>query len=217
MFLGVNVWGRGFALVARGVVARGLAEYGHAEDLLTEALAEGEKVAHPLLVGMAGTVRGFVALDRGDFEAAELDARSVLTMVSPYGVLDPARIGPRALLGAARLAAGDPSMAVRMLAPVAADPYAPSMLYSRRQAVSVYSQALLALGRNEEALTAAELAQTILAVDIRSQVRSALALSRALAANGRAQEADEARALASMLAHSTQQVSERQALLPSSA
>ena len=37
--------------------------------------------AHPLLIGMAGTVRGFVALDRGDSEAAELDARSVLTMV----------------------------------------------------------------------------------------------------------------------------------------
>ncbi|GIH08989.1 hypothetical protein Rhe02_70560 [Rhizocola hellebori] len=212
-----DVWGRGFALVARGAVARGLAEYGHAEDLLTEALTEGEKVAHPLLVGMAGTVRGFVALDRGDFEAAELDARSVLTMVSPYGVLDPARIGPRALLGAARLAAGDPSMAVRMLAPVAADPYAPSMLYSRRQAVAVYSQALLALGRHEEALAAAELAQTIPAVDIRSRVRSALALAKALAAVDRVEEADEARALASTLAHSTQQVSERQALLPSSA
>ncbi len=212
-----DVWGRGFALVARGVVARGLGEYGHAEDLLTEALTEGEKVAHPLLVGMAGTVRGFVALDRGDFEAAELDARSVLTMVSPYGVLDPARIGPRALLGAARLAAGDPSMAVRMLAPVAADPYAPSMLYSRRQAVAVYSQALLALGRLEEALAAAELAQTIPAVDIRSRVRSALALAKVLAANGRQEEAAQATALASTLAHSTQQVSERQALLPSSA
>jgi hypothetical protein len=104
-----------------------------------------------------------------------------------------------------------------MLAPVAADPYAPSMLYSRRQAVAVYSQALLALGRDEEALAAAELAQTIHAVDIRSLVRSASALAKALAANGRPLEAEQARALASTLAHSTQQVSERQPLLPSSA
>jgi len=210
-------WGCGFALVSRGVVARGLAEYGHAEDLLTEALAEGEKVAHPLLVGMAGTVRGFVALDRGDPEAAELDARSVLTMVSPYGVLDPARIGPRSLLAAARLASGDAPMAVRLLAPVAADPFAPSMLYPRRAAIAVYAEALLALERFDEALAAAELAESVPAVDIRSQVRSALALAKCLAAVGRSPEAAEVQARASMLAHSTQQVSERRALIPSSA
>jgi tetratricopeptide (TPR) repeat protein len=211
-----DVWGCGFALVARGVVARGLGEYGHAEDLLTEALTEGEKVAHPLLVGMAGTVRGFVALDRGDFETAEVDARSVLTMVSPYGVLDPARIGPRALLAAARLGAGDHAMAIRLLEPIAADAYAPSMLYSRRQAVAVYARALLAADRPGEALAAAELAETIPTVDIRSQVRSALALAECLNAAGRDEEASKARQHASMLAYSTQQVSERGSLLTSS-
>jgi tetratricopeptide (TPR) repeat protein len=212
-----DTWGCGFALVARGVVARGLGEYGHAEDLLTEALAEGEKVSHPLLVGMAGTVRGFVALDRGDFEAAELDARSVLTMVSPYGVLDPARIGPRALLAAARLAGGDPGMAVRLLAPVASDPFAPSMLFSRRQAISIYAKALLSLDRIEEAIAAAELAESVTTVDIRSQVRSARVLAECLGAAGRSEEAVVALARATSLAHATQQVSERSSLLPSSA
>ncbi|HZM81148.1 MAG TPA: hypothetical protein VFC19_35940, partial [Candidatus Limnocylindrales bacterium] len=175
------------------------------------------KVAHPLLVGMAGTVRGLVALDRGDPEAAELDARSVLTMVSPYGVLDPARIGPRSLLAAARLASGDAPMAVRLLAPVAADPLAPAMLYSRRQAIAVYAEALLVLERLDEALAAAELAETVPAVDIRSQVRSALTLARCLAAVGRSAESGGVQARAALLAHSTQQVSERRALIPSSA
>ncbi|MEU8078389.1 adenylate/guanylate cyclase domain-containing protein [Catellatospora citrea] len=204
-----DVWGRGFALVARGVVARGLGEYGHAEDLLGEALEEGEKVGHPLLVGMAGTVRGFVALDRGDFEAAELDARSVLTMVSPYGVLDPARVGPRALLGAARLAAGDTAMAIRLLTPVAAAPHAPSMLYSRRQGVALYAEALLAAGQIEEALAAAELAESLPAVDVRSLVRSAAAYARVLASAGRDEEALVAAERARALADGTQQTSER--------
>jgi class 3 adenylate cyclase/tetratricopeptide (TPR) repeat protein len=212
-----DVWGLGFALVARGVVARGLGEYGHAEDLLSEALAEGEKIAHPLLVGMAGTVRGFVALDRGDPEAAELDARSVLTMVSPYGVLDPARVGPRALLGAARLAAGDAPTAVRLLAPLAQTPHGPSMLFPRRQGLALYANALLAVQRPDEALAAAELAESLPAVDVRSLVRSALALANSLAAVGRRDEALAAVERARTLADGTQQVSERAAVLATSA
>ncbi|MDI1465060.1 adenylate/guanylate cyclase domain-containing protein [Catellatospora sp. KI3] len=208
-----DVWGRGFALVARGVVARGLGEYGHAEDLLAEALEEGEKVGHPLLVGMAGTVRGFVALDRGDCAAAETDARSVLTMVSPYGVLDPARVGPRALLAAARLAAGDAPMALRLLAPIAAAPHGPSMLYSRRQGIALYSEALLADGQVAAALSAAELAQSLPAVDVRSRVRSAVAYAKVLAAAGRDAEAVEAAAQARTLAEGTQQASERSVAL----
>ena len=58
-------WGRGFALVVRGVVARGLGEPEHAADLLTDALSYAEPHRHPLLTGMAGTLRGFVALDHG--------------------------------------------------------------------------------------------------------------------------------------------------------
>jgi tetratricopeptide (TPR) repeat protein len=204
-----DTWGRGFALVARGVVARGLGEYGHAEDLLGEALEEGEKVGHPLLVGVAGTVRGFVALDRGDPEAAELDARSVLTMVSPYGVLDPARVGPRALLGAARLAAGDTPMAIRLLAPVAATPHAPSMLYARRQGVALYAEALLAAGQVEEALAAAELAESLPAVDVRSRVRSAVTYARVLDAAGHGAQALVAAERARSIAEGTQQASER--------
>src|SRR5918998_4069055 len=61
-------WGRGFALVVRGVVARGLAQPEHAADLLTDAMSYAERTSHPLLTGMAGTLRGFVALDMGDCE-----------------------------------------------------------------------------------------------------------------------------------------------------
>ena len=67
-------WGRGFALVVRGVVARGLGEPAHAADLLTDALACGERTGHPLLIGMAGTMRGFVSLDARRSDRAEADA-----------------------------------------------------------------------------------------------------------------------------------------------
>jgi hypothetical protein len=61
----------GFSLVVRGVVARGLGEPSHALDLLTDALRHGERTGHPLLIGMARTIRGFVSLDRGDLADAE--------------------------------------------------------------------------------------------------------------------------------------------------
>src|SRR6185503_10380614 len=54
-------WGRGLSLVVRGVVARGLAEPIHAYDLLSDAAECGEKTGHPLLIGMARTIRGFVS------------------------------------------------------------------------------------------------------------------------------------------------------------
>ena len=66
---------------------------------------------------MAGTMRGFVALDRGDGDAAEGDARAVLTAVEPHNPLAPAQVGPRVLLAAARQLAGDPATAVGLLAP----------------------------------------------------------------------------------------------------
>ncbi len=110
-------WGRGFSLVVRGVVARGLGEPEHATDLLTDALAYAKRTGHPLLTGMAGTIRGFVALDRGDGDAAERDARTVLTAVEPHNPLAPAQVAPRVLLAAARQLAGDPATAIGLLAP----------------------------------------------------------------------------------------------------
>ncbi|MEU8616047.1 adenylate/guanylate cyclase domain-containing protein, partial [Actinoplanes sp. NPDC048791] len=105
-------WGRGLALVVRGAIARGLNEPEHAEDLLTDALEYADKTGHPLLLGMAGTLRGFVALQRGDVEAAEADARRVMTAVEPHNPLAPAQVGPRVLLAEARLRAGDAATAV---------------------------------------------------------------------------------------------------------
>jgi class 3 adenylate cyclase/tetratricopeptide (TPR) repeat protein len=204
-------WGRGLALVVRGVVARGLGETEHATDLLTDALGYGERTAHPLLTGMAGTLRGFVALDRGDFEAAERDARRVLAAVEPHAPLAPAQTGPRVLLAAARLAAGDAASAVRLLAPIAAAADTPSLLLSRRHVMTRYAAALIANGQQVQALACAREAVGLPAEDVRSLVISYRVLAEALAANGADAEALAAADEAVRLAYSTQQTSERAA------
>lgn len=202
-------WGRGFALVVRGVVARGLGEPEHAADLLSDALSYAERTAHPLLTGMAGTLRGFVALDMGDGAAAERDARAVLTAVEPHNPQAPVQVAPRVLLAMARLAAGDSTTAVGLLAPVAMAATAPSLLFSRRQTMARYASALLADGQREQALDWAQRAVTAPAEDVRSQVIAASVLAEALAACGRPAEALVSAAEAVRLAYATEQVSER--------
>ncbi|MDG4794398.1 adenylate/guanylate cyclase domain-containing protein [Micromonospora sp. WMMD1082] len=205
-------WGQGFALVVRGVVARGLGEPEHAADLLTDALAYGHRTAHPLLTGMAGTLRGFVALDMGDVAAAERDARAVLTTVEPHNPQAPAQVAPRVLLATARLAAGDSGTAVGLLAPVAtAAATTPSLLFSRRQSMARYASALLAHGQREQALYWARRAVTAPAEDVRSQVIAASVLAEALAACGRPAEAKASAEDAVRLAYATEQRSERAA------
>ncbi|SCL21127.1 AAA ATPase domain-containing protein [Micromonospora nigra] len=205
-------WGQGFALVARGVVARGLGEPEHAADLLTDALTYGDRTSHPLLTGMAGTLRGFVALDLGDREAAERDARAVLTTVEPHNPQAPAQVGPRVLLAMARLAAGDSATAVGLLAPVAtAAASTPSLLFSRRQTMARYACALLAHGQREQALVWARRAIDAPAEDVRSQVIAASVLAETLAACDRPVEAVDSAAEAVRLAYATGQRSERAA------
>ena len=80
-------------------MARGLGEPEHAADLLTDALSYGDRTAHPLLTGLAGTLRGFVALERGDVETAERDARAVLAAVEPHNPLAPVQVGPAGAAG----------------------------------------------------------------------------------------------------------------------
>ncbi|MEW2379346.1 adenylate/guanylate cyclase domain-containing protein [Micromonospora sp. NPDC047812] len=205
-------WGRGFALVVRGVVARGLGEPEHAADLLTDALSYAERTSHPLLTGMAGTLRGFVALDLGDCDTAERDARSVLTAVEPHNPQAPAQVGPRVLLATARLAAGDSATAVGLLAPVAtAAATVPSLLFSGRQTMARYASALLAHGQCEQALDWARRAVAAPAEDVRSQVVAARVLAEALAACGRSAEALASAEEAVRLAYATEQRSERAA------
>ncbi|MDO3703649.1 adenylate/guanylate cyclase domain-containing protein [Micromonospora sp. C28SCA-DRY-2] len=205
-------WGRGFALVVRGVVARGLGEPEHAADLLTDALSYAHRTSHPLLTGMAGTLRGFVALDLGDGPAAERDARAVLTAVEPHNPQAPAQVGPRVLLAMARLAAGDPATAVGLLAPVAtAAANSPSLLFSRRQTMARYASALLAHGQRDQALDWARRAVLAPAEDVRSQVVAASVLAEALAACGRPVEALACAEEAVRLAYATEQRSERAA------
>ncbi|WP_203998017.1 adenylate/guanylate cyclase domain-containing protein [Micromonospora lutea] len=205
-------WGQGFALVVRGVIARGLGAPEHAADLLTDALAYGHRTAHPLLTGMAGTLRGFVALEMGDVAGAERDARAVLTTVEPHNPQAPAQVGPRVLLATARLAAGDSGTAVGLLAPVATmAATTPSLLFSRRQSMARYASALLAHDQREQALDWARRAARAPAEDVRSQVVAASVLAEALAACGRPAEAKASAEDAVRLAYATEQRSERAA------
>jgi class 3 adenylate cyclase/tetratricopeptide (TPR) repeat protein len=201
-------WGRGLALVVRGAIARGLGELDHAYDLLTDALGYADRTGHPLLLGMAGTMRGFVALQRGDYTGAEADARRVMTSVEPHNPLAPAQVGPRVLLADARLRAGDATTAIGLLAPIASDT-APSLLFSRRQVLASYASALLADGRIESALTWIRRAREVPAEDVRSEVQAAMVQARVLAAAERCEQAGAAAEEAVRLAYATEQVSER--------
>jgi class 3 adenylate cyclase/tetratricopeptide (TPR) repeat protein len=202
-------WGRGLSLVVRGVVARGLGEPAHARDLLTDALSCAERTGHPLLVAMAGTVRGFVHLELDDPAAAAADADRVLSRMASHSVLPAVRVGPRALRALADLAAGDTGRALGELSDIAADATEPSVLFPRRQAVAGYAQALLAAGRRGEALSWARRAAELPAEDVRSRVVAGRVLASALAAGGERDEALEVAADAVREAYGTQQTSER--------
>ncbi|GIM95045.1 adenylate/guanylate cyclase domain-containing protein [Paractinoplanes toevensis] len=202
-------WGRGLALVVRGAIARGLGEFDHAFDLLTDAVGYADRTGHPLLLGMAGTLRGFVSLHRGDLALAEEDARRVIAAVEPHNPLAPAQVGPRVLLAEARARAGDAATAIGLLAPIASDTGAPSLLFSRRHALTAYASALLADGRVHEALSWIERAREAESEDVRSGVLAAMVRARVLAAADRCEEAAEAAEEAVLLAYATEQASER--------
>jgi len=202
-------WGQGFALVVRGAVARGLGEPEHAADLLSDALGYCEKTGHPLLIGVARILRGLVALDRGQPELAEVEARAVLAVVEPHDALPAAQVGPRVLLACARLARDDAATAAQILAPIAQAAHGPSLLFSRRQAVTAYARALLGDGRVDEAVDWARRALDVPAEDVRGRVVATRVLAEALAAAGRSAEALDTAQEAVRLAYATQQVSER--------
>jgi tetratricopeptide (TPR) repeat protein len=204
-------WGRGLALVVRGVISRGLGAAGHAADLLDDAGSYCERTGHPLLIGMARTIRGLVALEAGDPASAIAQAEAVLAVGEPHGVLEPARVGPQALLGAARLATSDNDGALAVLQPLALAADAPSVLFPRRLAVATYAAALLAADRPDEALSWARRAAAIPAEDIRSRTVTARVLAQTLAATGSVEQARAAADEAVRLAYETQQVCERAA------
>jgi tetratricopeptide (TPR) repeat protein len=204
-------WGRGLALVVRGVVARGLGSLDHAYDLLTDALGYGEKTAHPLLIGMAGTIRGFVDLERGNVVAAEADAQAVLAVVEPHNVMEPAEVGPLVLLGAARLAAGDTAAALRILEPVGTRPGGAALLFPRRQGVALYARALRCAGRMDEALGYARQAVGMPGEDVRSRVLALRELASTLAETGALDEARSVAGDAVRVAYGSPQVGERAA------
>jgi hypothetical protein len=160
---------------------------------------------------MARTIRGFVSLDRGDPAAAEADARAVLAVVEPHDVFEPAQVGPRVLLGAARLAAGDTTAALRLLAPVAGEPDGAALLFPRRQGVALYAAALRCAGDLDVALVRARQAAGMHGEDVRSRVVALRELATTLASAGCRDEAREVAAQAVTAAYGTAQASERAA------
>jgi class 3 adenylate cyclase/tetratricopeptide (TPR) repeat protein len=204
-------WGRGLALVVRAAIARGLGELDHSFDLLGDALGYAGRTGHPLLLGMAGTMRGLVALQSGDLELAEADARRVMAAVEPHNPLAPAQVGPRVLLAEARIRVGDAATAIGLLAPIASDTGSPSLLFSRRHALASYSSALLADGRVTEALTWIERAREAKSEDVRSGVLAEMTYARVLAAADRCEQARQAAEQAVLLSYATEQASERAA------
>jgi hypothetical protein len=104
---------------------------------------------------------------------------------------------------------GDAATAAALLAPIATDTAAPSLLFSRRQVLASYASALLADGRIDSALTWVRRAREVPAEDVRSGVLAAMVHARVLAAAERCEQSREAAEEAVGLAYSTEQVSER--------
>jgi tetratricopeptide (TPR) repeat protein len=143
--------------------------------------------------------------------SAEADARAVLDVVEPHNVLEPAQVGPRVLLGLARLASGDTAAALRHLEPVAAASPAPSMLLPRRLAIAAYGSALQVAGRLDDAVAVGRSALDAPGEDVRSSCVARITLARALSAAGKRDEARAVAAEAVSLAYASEQVSERAA------
>jgi tetratricopeptide (TPR) repeat protein len=174
-------WGRAFALLVRGVVAAEQDKPERAAELFEQAARSG----HPLLLGIARTLHGFAALQMGDVAAAEQDARTSLAASGSYGAAEAVLIGPRVLLGRARLASGDAAGAVELLGDVVAamaDGEAASVLISPRQAVAEYADALLAAHRVDEAVAAVRRAAQLPGEDVRGRLVCDRVLARAQAA-----------------------------------
>jgi tetratricopeptide (TPR) repeat protein len=176
-------WGRGLSLVVRGVVARGLGEPAQARALFTDALRCAQQTGHPLLIGLASTLRGFTYLGLGDAAAALDDAQRVLDADASRDALPAAHVGPRVLRALARQRLGDVAAALCELAEIARDADEPSLLFPRRQAVAAYAMVLLAADRSAEALDWARRAVRLPAEDVRSRALAGQALAAALAAN----------------------------------
>ncbi|MGA8116552.1 MAG: adenylate/guanylate cyclase domain-containing protein, partial [Actinocatenispora sp.] len=202
-------WGRGLALIARAMVARGTDDVDRAIDLLTEAERFGEKISHPLLVGMSRTIRGFCQLDRCDPRAAERDARATLELVEPFDVVDVARVGPTVLLAESYRAQGDVPSALRLLDEVDATSQQPGLLLSRRQAGAAHAMTLLCAGRAEDAVARARLAVRARAEDVRSTVLAYVVLARTLQATGACEEARRVAEQAVDAAYATEQTADR--------
>jgi len=134
-----------------------------------------------------------------------------MAAVEPHNPLAPAQVGPRVLLAEARTRSGDAGTAIGLLAPIASDTGAPSLLFSRRHALASYASALLADGRVESALTWIGRAREVPAEDVRSGVVTAMVYARVLAAADRCAESREAAEEAVLLAYATEQASERAA------
>ena len=205
-------WGRGLALVVRGVVARGLGETGHAIDLLTEACRYGETHRTPAAASAwPAPSAASPRLDVGDPVARRVRRAR---RPRPWSSRTTWSRRPGSARGCCSAVPGwplgDVDAALAALGEIAESDAAPAVLLSRRQAVAEYAAALLAAGRVDEAVEAARRAGRACPPRMSAAASSRpVVLARALAAAGELAEARTVAAEAVRAAYATQQTSER--------
>jgi class 3 adenylate cyclase/tetratricopeptide (TPR) repeat protein len=211
-----DTWGTALSLVAQGAAERAAGEHGQARELLAEAVRLGEVLHHPTVQMLGLVLRAWCEYDCGDLDAAQSSAEQALALTRDLELAAHAEVGVQVLLALLCRARGDLDEALRVLGAIAETPELPTLLFPMRQALAHYAGTLLAAGRVEEAVAAAERALTVPAEDVRSRVVALRAMGNALAAAGRTDEAraalDEALSVATSTEHRLEEPATRAAL-----
>jgi class 3 adenylate cyclase/predicted ATPase len=211
-----DTWGMAVSLVSQGGAERAAGEHGRARELLAEAARLGDELHHPTVLMLALVQRAWCEYDCGDLDAAQSSAEHALTVAGELELAAHTKVGVRVLLALLCRARGELDEALAVLGEIAVTPESPTLLFPMRQAVAHYAGTLLAAGRIEEALAAAEHALTVPAEDVRSRVVALRAMGNALAAAGRPDEAkaalDQALTVATSTEHRLEERATRAAL-----
>jgi class 3 adenylate cyclase/tetratricopeptide (TPR) repeat protein len=204
-----DAWGQALALVAAGESARGASLPDRAVAFLTEAVELSERGRHPVTAALALVALGYAHLDADQLEGAEQCVQRVAVALAGIDLEPHAALGARVLLAQVMRRRGQLDEALAELdAALATSTEAPGLLFPRRQALAHRAGTLLALGRVDDALEAAQQAVATPAEDVRSRVVALRALGAALRATGDAEGARTALEQALDVARSTGQTSE---------
>ena len=211
-----DTWGIALSLVAQGAAERAAGDHRAARELLAEGVRLGEELHHPTVQVLGLVLRAWCEYDCGDLDVAQHSAEQALTLTRDLQLAAHAEVGVQVLLALLARARGDVDTALQILGDIARSPASPTLLFPMRQALAHYAGTLLAAGRVDEAVAAAEQALTVPAEDVRSRVVAHRALGNALLAAGRVDEAraalDEALAVATSTEHRLEEPATRAAL-----